>query len=292
LAGIDFLNTAAAIADFSSTPEMTALQIDGIIGANLMRKAVWKIDFQTQKITFTSNTDTSKVANPTSYIPFISTITGTPIIEVRYDGVSDGFIVFDTGSNGDVTGTETTFRKLRKKGKAKNYIWNFGTFSAGLYGLGKADTTFTAVIDSLEIGKVKLAHTRVDFSKGKVKTVGLQFTSNYTTTIDWKKKKIFLEERTKYQNLPFLSLGFTVKKVGEKLYVANVFPNTDAARKGIVEGLEIKSMNQQPFPSNLLEVYEVFHTSKVIRKGANQLVLVDANGQEKQVEILYEAILK
>ena len=289
LAGIDFIQTAAAIADFSNTPEMSALQIDGIIGANLMRKATWKIDFQTQKITFTSNTDTCK---STHSIPFIPTVTGTPIIDVTYDGVTDGLMVFDTGSNGDITGTESTFRKLRKKGKAKDYIWNYGNFSAGLYGLGKADTTFTAVIDTLKIGNIKLNHTRVDFSKGKVKTVGLQFTSNYRTTIDWKKKKIYLEEITKYQNLPYVSIGFSVKKMGEKIFVANVFPNTDAARKGLTVGQQIKSINQHELTSNLLEVYEVFHTQKVIRTGLNELVLLDANGNEKRVEVLYEALLK
>jgi len=292
IGGVDFLNTCAAIADFDKTPEMKALHIDGIIGANLMKRATWTIDFQHKKISFSSAPDTSKSITSTPKIKFTPTITGTPIIDVKLDGINDDLIVFDTGSNGDITGTERTFRKLKKKNKIQSYIWNYGNYSAGLYGIGKPDTNFTAVVNNVEIGDIKLNHTRVDFSKGNVKTVGLQFTSNYKTTIDWKKKTISLQEFTKYSNLPFLSLGFTVKFENEKIVVASVYPNSDAAQKGLLIGLEVVSINQHLLTNNLIDIYDTFHTKKVIHDGANVVLIKDEKGNEQQLEILYEAILK
>ena len=44
IGGIHFLNTGAAIADLELSKEVGCLKIDGLIGSNLMKKAIWKFD--------------------------------------------------------------------------------------------------------------------------------------------------------------------------------------------------------------------------------------------------------
>ena len=43
---VDFLNTGAAIADLKRSSVIACLNVDGIIGANLMQKAIWQIDYE------------------------------------------------------------------------------------------------------------------------------------------------------------------------------------------------------------------------------------------------------
>ena len=50
LGDLDFLNTAAVVSDLS-IGAVGCLGIDGLIGANLMRNAIWKIDYSKQVIT-------------------------------------------------------------------------------------------------------------------------------------------------------------------------------------------------------------------------------------------------
>jgi S1-C subfamily serine protease len=83
-----------------------------------------------------------------------------------------------------------------------------------------------------------------------------------------------------------------VKFENEKIVVASVYPNSDAAKKGLLIGLEVVSINQHLLTNNLIDIYDTFHTKKVIHDGANVVLIKDEKGNEQQLEILYEAILK
>jgi hypothetical protein len=61
IVGALFLNTAAAIYEFNTSPKRECLfcreanRLDGVIGSNLMRLAVWRIDYAEKNIIITDN---------------------------------------------------------------------------------------------------------------------------------------------------------------------------------------------------------------------------------------------
>jgi len=57
IGGIDFLETGTAIADLKQAHEIACLNVEGFIGANLMRKAIWKFDYTKKIITICSSRD-------------------------------------------------------------------------------------------------------------------------------------------------------------------------------------------------------------------------------------------
>ena len=49
MGGINFLYAGAAVADLIQSKELGCLQINGFVGWNLIRKAVWKFDYLMRK---------------------------------------------------------------------------------------------------------------------------------------------------------------------------------------------------------------------------------------------------
>jgi hypothetical protein len=54
IGGLQFLNTGAIIADLRQSTDIACFNADGVIGTNLMRKAVWQIDYQRSQFAISS----------------------------------------------------------------------------------------------------------------------------------------------------------------------------------------------------------------------------------------------
>jgi len=85
IGGIDFLKTGAGIIDFSQSNTIECLGFDGIIGANLMRNAIWQINYEKQIITLTNSPDSLSFSSDTLTVPFETKSSGTPMVDLKMD---------------------------------------------------------------------------------------------------------------------------------------------------------------------------------------------------------------
>src|SRR5690606_3325537 len=108
---VNFLNTGAAIADLKRSSVIACLDIDGIIGANLMQKAIWQIDYQNQVLRVSNTLNSFNIENG-KHIQFNQKFTGTPIVDVNLNGVVAKNVTIDTGSNDDFGFSEHTFNEF------------------------------------------------------------------------------------------------------------------------------------------------------------------------------------
>jgi Aspartyl protease/PDZ domain len=292
IADVNFLNTCAAIADFSKVPELAALKVDGIIGANLMRLATWQIDFQTQKMKMVSSLDSLPVDLYVNSIDFTPALTGTPFIDLKFGNKKENMYVFDTGSNGDIISNTSSFQKLKKSNVIKQYVAGFGNLHLGLTGKGKPDTTYFGVVNDIAIGDVKIKQAKVDFNTSKIKTVGLGFTANYNVILDWKKKKIRMHEQKPYNNLPFKSIGFIPALSDGNIVVSFLFQNGDAQKNGMQVGDKILSVNGQKLTTDILTFFNLIHADNFFKEGVNQIVFQHENEPPKSIDVLFQPILK
>ena len=186
IGGVDFYNTSAITADLKHAVELACLNFDGIIGANLMKLAYWKIDAKNQKLTFSSDLDTLKAGLSRPHIlPFDPKNTYTPMVSLCVnDSVIDNF-TFDTGSGGYISlGKNLSI-------EPENFLAEFvGYGSTGLYGSN---------LDTIRYGKVKveldslsqigIAEYSMSHSK---KLLGMEFLSQFVQILDWEKNEITL----------------------------------------------------------------------------------------------------
>ena len=187
IGGVYFLNTAALVADLGQA-EIACLEIDGILGANLMRLAYWKIDSENAVITLSTDLDTLLTGLDECYtLPFKTSKTYTPYVSMILNDSLFESITYDTGSGGYLT--------LRKSVDL-NPDYRLGEYtgygSTGLYGSQR---------DTIRYGRIAI---NIDgFSQKGIaeyntvsvkKLVGMEFLSQFIQIFDWQKNEISLYE--------------------------------------------------------------------------------------------------
>ena len=232
ISDINFLNTGAVIADLNQSQEVGCLKIDGFIVSNLMRKAIWKFDYQNQIITITNSIESLNIPKSTNKIPFFTELTGTPIIDIQLNDITEKNVTVDLGSNGDISLSRKTFDALMKNNPSIPQTYSFGNSTSGLYGLGKADSTFYLKVPSISFGDISLDSTIVQFTSESASTIGTEFFKNYDLIINWFTKEIILINQTEYNNSTLSSFGFSFSNQENKLTVSEIYENMEDLKVG------------------------------------------------------------
>ena len=233
IGGINFLNTGAAVADLKQSKEVGCLQIDGLIGSNLMRKAVWKFDYENQIITISNSVESLKISESSEKIPFFTYITGTPIIDITLNDVKEKNVIVDLGSNGDIWLSKKTFNKLVDTDPTISRAVSFSSSSSGLYGIGAKDSVHHALISNISFGDVALKNTVVKFSNEVLSTIGINYFKNYDLIINWFDKEIIVTKKKEYDNSSLISYGFSFNNKNDRLIVGGTYTNSSADHAGL-----------------------------------------------------------
>ena len=249
IGGVDFEKTGALVADLNKAPEIHCMQIDGILGANLMKLAVWKIDNQKKSMFFASSKDKlNAVDSDRLKIKFQTKMTYTPVVDLSIsDSTTIKRVTFDTGYGGylslDGDHFDSTFTVLEK---------SYGYSSTGLYG-----SSFDTVLDvktNMSVGGFN-QEAPVVFSMAKSKNLlGMDFLNQFDIILDWNTNTIELHP-VKLKPQSVKSFGLTPKWQDEKLIVGSVSKGSSAEADGIKVGDVIVKLNRWEFKEPRLETY-------------------------------------
>lgn len=237
LNGLTFINTGAVIVDLEVSPEIACIGVDGFIGANLMRKAVWQINYKTGNFILTSSRDQLPAPTRQVLLPFVAAGSGTPLVNLEYNGVKEERVTFDMGSNGGFAGKKTVFEQMRKENAGLKTNFGVGKNAAGLYG-SKSDSVFYALAD-VTVGDSVFRSQSVKFSSSQSKTIGNEFLKNFSVVIDWNKNEIALIPEGTPEEPSLESFGFSPKREGAKLVVGFILNGLPAERAGMQTGDQI-----------------------------------------------------
>ncbi len=188
IGGVSFYNTGAIVADLNHAIEIGCLKIDGILGANLMKFAYWKIDSKNQILTLTSNLDTLSrgLTNP-HILEFEPRRTYTPMISLWLNDSLIDYITYDTGSGGYVTLGKNI--KLESEFQLAEYA---GYGSTGLYG-SNLDTVRYGRIQVELAGFQQIGVGSYSQNTSK-KLLGMEFLEQFVQILDWENNQITLFE--------------------------------------------------------------------------------------------------
>jgi predicted aspartyl protease len=240
-----FLKTGAAVTNISASKEISCMEIDGIIGSNLMRKAIWQIDYANKKITITNSMDSLHLKDNLEKITFYPKPSGTPVVGINVNGVSEDVII-DTGSNGDIDLSKKTFKKIIGGNPTIPNVVKVGVSSAGLFGQAKPDSSHSAVVNRMAFGDVILEHQIADFGNVTPK-IGTAFLKNYDVVLNWFDKEILLEKKSDYDNFTINSFGFSYLLKDNKLIVGSIYKGATAEKKGLRLNDRILSINDRNY---------------------------------------------
>lgn len=250
-----FTNTTAAIADFNQIDAIACLNIDGLIGANLMKKAYWQIDNKNGIIRIASDVNKLIRSSDENSIPFTTNISGSPYLNLKIGKTEIKRLTLDTGSVGFLSTSSDYYKELKETDQIKAERTSFGVSSVGLFGASKDDTIKQVLIDDFSLGDLSLSNQIIELKNAKSSLLGMSFLRNYLITIDWSSNMLYLSPQTSLTNLYAESFGISLFKKEEKLVVAMVTEGSSAETAGMKVGDVILRVNDLDVENTSLDEY-------------------------------------
>ncbi|MCO5260828.1 MAG: aspartyl protease family protein [Crocinitomicaceae bacterium] len=278
-----FANTTAAVADLNQADAIACLNIDGIIGANLMRKAFWQIDNERKVIRISTSIDHLNVSPNSLEIPFYPNNSGTPIMDFHIGKKDIKRLTFDTGSVGFLSIDNTWLKTIRESNSIKAERVAYGASSVGIFGANKKDTLRQLLIDTIKIGQATISNQVVELKNTKSTLLGMSFLRNYLITMDWKNRKIYLLQQKEIDNLYSETFGIAFLKENDKLVVSMIYENSPAALAGIAIGDTVLRINDVNLQQTSCDEYcSIIKLARI--EGKDQLsVKIEKNGIARDI---------
>jgi predicted aspartyl protease len=204
-------NIGAGKLTYAPTSASPCIAASGIIGANLIQLAHWKIDYQNQLLHFS---DTPFEVKEGSYVlPFKRPVlSGTPTIHLEIEGKKVENVLFDVGYNG---GLILPLSQANHFKNAESKI-TLDQSTSGIYGTN----TDSLLVKNLAVN-VGGAKTQmpVEFSALNKSLLGNEFLKHFTVIINYDKKEIYLQKQQEIQIAPPRS--FLVAIQSDSLWVVS-----------------------------------------------------------------------
>ncbi len=280
LAGLDFHNIGALILDeLDQNYPFKCGEIDGLIGANLMRQAIWQFDFRKERVYISDRRGVLPDSVPAYTYDFTPQAQGTPLI--RNSILPGSFYKLDLGADlgiGLEKDQKPTFKESFR-GLISDSNISRGMTSFGLYG-SQMDTAFYYKVDSWQFGDMRAKP--VTFRTGQMAILGLGFFQDYQLTVDWENNEMGLtpypeQEKGPHKDTKGYYYGFNLMVRDSTTYVGRIFEGSPAGRAGLNVGdtvLKIHSLDGKDLtPQSSCEAFRRYPDSavKVIRKRGKML---------------------
>ncbi|MCE2495519.1 MAG: aspartyl protease family protein [Flavobacteriales bacterium] len=137
-----FTNHAAVSVPYDENSILRCIAADGILGANLMKKCHWMIDYDRKMIFFSSSRDGLPPPESDEGIQEFQLSGGRPHIDIDLNGFEVSHVLMDTGYNGFMEASPSVVKALRDSTTGEwTYFRKFDGTTFGLYGV-KNDTLY------------------------------------------------------------------------------------------------------------------------------------------------------
>jgi predicted aspartyl protease len=248
LGGATFTDVGSVKGFLGPDNPLSCISPNGLIGASLMKEAVWQFDYGAEQMTIAATVDGLdhiegaiavgfSAASPISPSPLLTFSSGDEALTFLLDTGSDGSLTINPadlagiGTAVDVAGPALS---LQAAGAA-------GSFDARLLyddvdlalGDQQLDGFPVATFESLEAGQGN---------------IGNAFLLNYVVTIDWPEQRIYFDPRTDDSNPP-LPPAARIGWDGQNIIVGSVVEGSDVAEAGLQVGQRIISIDGQDLSS-------------------------------------------
>ena len=292
IGGVHFIEMGAAIADLKRSNEVACLNVDGFVGANLMKEAVWEFDYQRKVITVSDSISAFEIPADAYRIPFTPAASSTPLIDISYEGVTDEKVTFDTGSNAYFNSSPSMRKTLQGKGKLTHSVIGYGANSSGLYGMGDGDSLYNSMVSETKLGNLTIPEQVVAFDKG-ARTLGTKFLQHYRVIIDWSTKEIILIPTDDFVNNTYENFGISPFYNNDRLEVRMVMFGSEADKLGIKLGdriLEVNGNDKRVFTKDMW--CDVLNNGLVPENEKMVTLLIEREGENLKVQLNKTDLMK
>lgn len=286
IGSVSFKEQTAFVADFESNPIIKCLEIDGIVGSNLMRHCSWSIDYQQGQISLTDQVDLESLGDYSS-LPFKSDSQFNILLDVNIGESKIQNLTLDCGYNGSVSLPANVFEVLNKKEELGEVFLEEGISQSGLIGVPVSLKKRISHVDSVWIGDSFLEH--VELNSGGSGLIGGHLLSRFIVTIDWKRSNLYLLQSDTHVDKE--QFGFKAGYSESRgIYIQSITEGSTAFETGILTGMQVMKIDSLDFESG--HGFCDYVTFIENAPEEIQLELLDKNGLRKKVNIKRAALNK
>ena len=278
-----FLNTGAAISDFNQSNVLKCFNVDGIIGANLMRTCHVQIDYLSNVIRFSK--DKSLLLKEEGFeIPFTAYLQGTPYISFKIGDQKMDKLMIDTGYNGFLNLNSNKKSDIQPALVDAPRQQLVGSTTEGIFGSAVADTTTNYWFGSYHLDSVPVsAAGLISFQNTESNLLGNEFLKNFITTYDWQKKTVHFSPIFKTAQMP---KGYPIGLIKEEneLVVTWINLESEEYQLGIRPKTRVLMVDEIDTRIMTSELFCTI-TDLMLQKRPQLNLTVLLNGQEKVITI-------
>lgn len=282
IGGIAFYNQSSFVGDFKANPVLRCMNLDGIIGSNVMRFCNWTIDYKKEEILLTSQ-QFEESAQETFSIPFETDKQYNQFISLKIGDKSINRVKVDYGSNGSLSIPDEAFQKLKDYELIQKSTFETGFSQSGIVGKTLVKKDEITIVDSLYHEDLKFRNVLLE--SGGNGLLGSQIFSNWIVTIDWKEQQLHFQaqEMQKTEQYTFgIGIGYS-EKIGA--YVQTIIQGSPAEAAGIAAKMKVLKIGDFNFNEES-DFCRYIHYNK--EEKALNIEFIDFEGNTHQKTLLKE----
>ena len=244
--GTPFINTSAFVGNFENNPVLKCLNIDGIIGANLMRYYTWQIDLKNNKLRFT-NQSINEICDSTFVkTSFHSDDQYSVLVDFKADEIVVKNIKIDYGFNSWFSLPGNVFDEMENRDVLNNVFIKVGTTTSGLFGKAQKHNTKIGLFNTCTLNNLRLNNLEVQ--TGKSRLLGTKLLQKYIVTIDWNNKLICFGDPEEISFEELATFGFSIGlSENNRIFFQSIVVDGPAQLAGIEPEMIIDKLNDFSF---------------------------------------------
>ncbi|QTN37845.1 aspartyl protease family protein [Cryomorphaceae bacterium] len=246
LGSTTFTHHAAVGVPYSENSILRCVAADGILGANLMKKLHWKIDYQRQMIYFASERQLLPPAPNDEGIQSFKYIGSRPHITLDINGYEVSNVLMDTGYNGFMDGSPKLVNTLKDSNGVWSYYRKFDGTTFGLYGVAQ-DTLYLSPENQLTLADGSIWSYEMEIQRGSGAKIGNDLFRHYDLYFffpDDQVQWVAIDTVRHMPSEPGFGLGMILTNKGVE--VRSITEGGPADQAGIQLGDVVERVNQIP----------------------------------------------
>ena len=265
LGSTTFTNHAAVGVNYDEDNLLRCIAADGILGANLMKKLHWKIDYSRQMIYFSDVAD-SLPQSPNRVAQEFRFDGGRPHVDIHLNSYRVSNVLIDTGYNGFMDGGPDLIPTLKDTATDTwSYFRKYDGSSFGLWGTD-LDTIYRSPNQTLMMADSSFWNYEMEIQSGSGAKMGNRLFKHYDLFLNFPDGIVQWSKRdtvSQYPTEPGWGIGMRYTRTG--VVVASLTEGGPAEKAGIEMGDEIEAIDQIPmmqFQGQMCALYEFIRSEK------------------------------
>ena len=245
---VNFKDVGALVMDASKMGMLNCLGFDGIIGYNILKTAIFQINFKENKIVISDQPVKMNFINGAIQLNYTTTIQETPLINVTLNDTLTLDLTLDTGHNGSLTIGDSSLVNFYQRHFPDQIAKRFTRPSITIRGQDKnikaISEDYLCLLRSIRIGNMhfntSLVTVRKENNQRKDGLIGAAFLRNFILTLNYEEKTVYLYPLNQsYFSGNKQTFGIEVTPFGNQVIIGSVYEGSLAEKQGLEIGDQV-----------------------------------------------------